>query len=222
MSDPFVLFLVMATIFFNESKIPSSILCAIPQGTFIPSLVLINWSTRFRGEFCVIVYDGQLRRTSSDGNSSHGLWPSELKLGKNPFWNLYLKYLSTNLSENFDMVSLIILNNLTPARLLLNATVFSYLQNSAIFRYIVSNDSHDFWQIKNPHAQIVKDVLLNIQAKFCLNPSSSFRGEDFQSWKRKIWEKLHFRTHNSNIRQQICLKISGYIVGTILLIPDVS
>ena len=36
---------------------------------------------------------------------------------------------------------------------------------------------------------IVKDILLNIYAKFCFNPSNSFRREDFQSWKCKIQEK---------------------------------
>ena len=46
-----------------------------------------NWSSSFRGEeFCIIVNDDNRRRrwrmmttTPSIGNSSHGLWPGELK-----------------------------------------------------------------------------------------------------------------------------------------------
>ena len=41
-TDPYVLFLVKVAIFFDRSKIPSSVLCTIPQGTFIPSLVPID------------------------------------------------------------------------------------------------------------------------------------------------------------------------------------
>ena len=41
-SDPYVLFLVIAAMFFDESEIPTSVLCKIPQGTFIPSSVLIS------------------------------------------------------------------------------------------------------------------------------------------------------------------------------------
>ena len=36
LSVPYVLFLVTAAMFFDESKIPTSILCSIPQGAFIP------------------------------------------------------------------------------------------------------------------------------------------------------------------------------------------
>ena len=63
MSDPYVLFLVMMAMFFNES-----------------SLVLISQLVS-EEKFCIIVNDddGQ-RRTPSDGNSSLGLWPGELKL----------------------------------------------------------------------------------------------------------------------------------------------
>ena len=39
LSDPFVLFLVTAAMFFDGSKIPTTVLCTIPQGTFIPSSV---------------------------------------------------------------------------------------------------------------------------------------------------------------------------------------
>ena len=41
LSDPYVLFLVTgnSSQFFDESKIPTSVLCRIPEGTFIPSLV---------------------------------------------------------------------------------------------------------------------------------------------------------------------------------------
>ena len=42
LSDPYVLFLVMAVMFFDRSKIPKSVLCRIPQGTFIPSLIPIG------------------------------------------------------------------------------------------------------------------------------------------------------------------------------------
>ena len=42
LSDAFVLFLVTAAMFFDRSKIPTPVLCRIPQGTFIPSLVPIN------------------------------------------------------------------------------------------------------------------------------------------------------------------------------------
>ena len=37
-----MLFLVTAAMFFDASKIPTSVLCTIPQGTFKPSLVLIG------------------------------------------------------------------------------------------------------------------------------------------------------------------------------------
>ena len=57
-------------------------------------------------------------------------------------------------------------------------------------------------------AQIAEHILHIIHAKFCFNPSNNFRGEDIQSWKCKIQEKIHFKTHNSFIRQQIFLKIS--------------
>ena len=42
LSDPYVLFLVTANMFFDGSKIPTSVLCTILQGTFIPSLVSIG------------------------------------------------------------------------------------------------------------------------------------------------------------------------------------
>ena len=42
MSDPYVLFLVTVAMFFDRLKIPTSVLCRIPQGTFIPSLVPIG------------------------------------------------------------------------------------------------------------------------------------------------------------------------------------
>ena len=41
-SDPYVLFLVTTVIFFNGSKIPTSVLCRIPKGTFMPSFVPIG------------------------------------------------------------------------------------------------------------------------------------------------------------------------------------
>ena len=40
--DPYVVFLVTVAMFVDESKIPTSVLSRIPQGTFIPSLVLIS------------------------------------------------------------------------------------------------------------------------------------------------------------------------------------
>ena len=42
LSDPYVLFLETAAIFLDESQIPKSVLCRIPQGTFIPSSILIG------------------------------------------------------------------------------------------------------------------------------------------------------------------------------------
>ena len=42
LSDPYVLILVMAAMFSDRSKIPMTVLCRIPQGTFIPSLVTIG------------------------------------------------------------------------------------------------------------------------------------------------------------------------------------
>ena len=42
LSDPYVLFSVTVAMFFSESKIPTSILCRIPQGTFITSLIPIR------------------------------------------------------------------------------------------------------------------------------------------------------------------------------------
>ena len=42
LSDPSVLFLVMAAMYFDGSKIPTSVLCTIPQGTFKVSLVPIG------------------------------------------------------------------------------------------------------------------------------------------------------------------------------------
>ena len=41
-SDPYVLFLVMAAMFFDRSKIPTPVLCRISQETFKPSLVQIG------------------------------------------------------------------------------------------------------------------------------------------------------------------------------------
>ena len=40
-----------------------------------------NWSSSFRGEEIrkIVNDDGQQRWTPSDGNSSYGLWPGELK-----------------------------------------------------------------------------------------------------------------------------------------------
>ena len=42
LSDPYVLFLVTAAMYFDRSKIPKPALCRIPYGTFITSLVLIG------------------------------------------------------------------------------------------------------------------------------------------------------------------------------------
>ena len=39
LSDPYVLFLVMAAMFFDKSKILTTVLCRIPQGSFMLSLV---------------------------------------------------------------------------------------------------------------------------------------------------------------------------------------
>ena len=41
-SDRYVLFLVMTVMFFDGLKIPTSVLCRLPQGTFIPSFVPIG------------------------------------------------------------------------------------------------------------------------------------------------------------------------------------
>ena len=42
LSSPYALFLVKAATFFDGSKIPTSVLCMIHQGTFMPSLVQIG------------------------------------------------------------------------------------------------------------------------------------------------------------------------------------
>ena len=42
LSDSYVLFLVTAVMFFDESKIPLSVLCRAPQETFTPSLFPIG------------------------------------------------------------------------------------------------------------------------------------------------------------------------------------
>ena len=42
LSEPYVLFLVTAAMFFDPSKISTSVLCSTPQGTFIPSLISIG------------------------------------------------------------------------------------------------------------------------------------------------------------------------------------
>ena len=71
LSNPYVLFIVKAAMFFDGSKIPTLFLCRIPQGTFISSLVQIG---RVVSEEKSFVNDDDVqRRTSIDGNSSHGL-----------------------------------------------------------------------------------------------------------------------------------------------------
>ena len=42
LAHPYVLFSETAAMFFDRTKIPTSILCMVPQGTFIPSLSLIG------------------------------------------------------------------------------------------------------------------------------------------------------------------------------------
>ena len=42
LSDPYILFLVMAAMFFDTSKISISVLSKTPKGIFIPSLVPIG------------------------------------------------------------------------------------------------------------------------------------------------------------------------------------
>ena len=42
LSDTYVLFLVTAVMFFDRSQNPTSVLCKIPQETFIPRLVPIG------------------------------------------------------------------------------------------------------------------------------------------------------------------------------------
>ena len=42
LSDPYVLFLVTVAMFFDRIKIPTPVLCRIPQGTFKPGLVSIG------------------------------------------------------------------------------------------------------------------------------------------------------------------------------------
>ena len=54
-----------------------------------------------------------------------------------------------------------------------------------------------FHKNKNPHTHIAKHIVHNVHAKFRFNLFSSFRGEDFQSWKSKIWEKNPFQYQNS-------------------------
>ena len=73
MSDPSVLFLVMVATFFNGSKISKLFICRIPQGAFLPSLVL-NGPVDLEDDD-----EDNRRQMPSDGISSHGLWPNELK-----------------------------------------------------------------------------------------------------------------------------------------------
>ena len=42
LSDPYVIFLVTAAMFFNGSRIPPLVLFKIPQGTFITTLVYVG------------------------------------------------------------------------------------------------------------------------------------------------------------------------------------
>ena len=57
LSDPSVLFLVTAAMFFDRSKIPTSVLCRIPQGTFIPNLFPIGLVVSEEKSFEKIVND---------------------------------------------------------------------------------------------------------------------------------------------------------------------
>ena len=70
MSDPYVLFLVMAAMFFDESKIPTSILCRISQETFIPSLVLIGPVVSEKGYLKEITLK-IAKKTLKKGNNSN-------------------------------------------------------------------------------------------------------------------------------------------------------
>ena len=76
---PLCSILVMSVVFFDESKIPTSLLCRIPQGTFIPSLVPISPVVSKEKNNCIIVNDDDDGwQTPCDGNSS-----KMLKWGKN-------------------------------------------------------------------------------------------------------------------------------------------
>ena len=63
----FNLFLVTAAMFFNRSKIPTRVLCRIPQGTFIPSLVpmIKQCQRRFLKEITL-----KIAKTSKKGDNS--------------------------------------------------------------------------------------------------------------------------------------------------------
>jgi hypothetical protein len=74
------------SIFSNSSHLEwrADLLDTILKGTHpstIPARFGLIWFRGFRGEdLNVKVYD--VRRTPSDGKSSHGLWPGELKINK--------------------------------------------------------------------------------------------------------------------------------------------
>ena len=74
LSDPYVLFLVMAAMFFDGSKIPTSVLYQIPQGISIQSLVPISRVVSEKS------FKQLFKMTTTDNNSSHGLWQGELKI----------------------------------------------------------------------------------------------------------------------------------------------
>jgi hypothetical protein len=74
------------SIFSNSSHLEwrADLLDTVLKGTHpstIPARFGLIWFRGFRGEdLNVKVYD--VRRTPSDGKSSHGLWPGELKINK--------------------------------------------------------------------------------------------------------------------------------------------
>jgi hypothetical protein len=75
------LFLITTAILNGGRGCQDTILKGTHPGT-IPARFGLLWFRGFRGEdLNVKVYD--VRRLPSDGKSSHGLWPGELKRGEN-------------------------------------------------------------------------------------------------------------------------------------------
>ena len=89
---PMFYFLVKEAMFFDGSEIPTWVLCTIPQGTFIPSLVPISKVVSEENSFEKLLTDDIGRRrqqTPSNGISSYGLRPGELKYLKQLIYTLH-------------------------------------------------------------------------------------------------------------------------------------
>ena len=85
LSDPYVLFLVTVAMFFNGSKIPTSVLCRLPQGTFIPIFVPIDQMVSEKKSFEKLF----TMRTMTDAKWWQWLtWPSARWANKN-LYNCY-------------------------------------------------------------------------------------------------------------------------------------